>query len=51
MIGLPLDIPKLLDVLESGLKKSKKIPLPYADGILFINESEHIRCEASGRYT
>jgi two-component system LytT family response regulator len=49
--NIPLDIPKLLDAVESELNKSKKIPLPHADGILFIKESDIIRCEASGRYT
>jgi two-component system, LytTR family, response regulator len=47
----PVDIQKLVDTLKAGINQSKKIPLPHADGILFIKESDIIRCEASGRYT
>jgi two-component system, LytTR family, response regulator len=46
-----LDVSKLITVLRSGLSHSKKIPLPSSEGILFVNEEDIIRCEASGRYT
>ena len=49
--NIPPDIQKLMQVLKSGMNRSTKIPLPHADGILFINESDIIRCMASGRYT
>jgi two-component system, LytTR family, response regulator len=45
------DIPALIAALRSGFSPSRKIPLPSSDGILFINEAEIIRCEASGRYS
>ena len=45
------DIVKLVEGLKAGLGLVRKIPLPSSEGILFINESEIIRCEASGRYT
>jgi two-component system LytT family response regulator len=44
----PPDIGALMQALQSP---SKKIPLPSSDGILFIDESDIIRCEASGRYS
>jgi two-component system, LytTR family, response regulator len=47
----PVDIQKMMDTLKAGINQSKKIPLPHADGILFIKESDIIRCEASGRYS
>ncbi len=46
-----MDISKLVKELRSGLTQLKKIPLPSSDGILFIDETDIIRCEASGRYT
>lgn len=49
--NIATDISNLLGKLKSGLRQSKKIPLPAAEGILFINEADIIRCEASGRYT
>ena len=45
------DISKLIAALRSDLGHSKKIPLPSSEGILFIDEADIIRCEASGRYT
>lgn len=46
------DVAALLETLSAGLKRTiKKIPLPSAEGLLFINETDIIRCEASGRYT
>jgi two-component system LytT family response regulator len=45
------DISKLVKELKSGLRHIKKIPLPSSEGILFIDETEIVRCEASGRYT
>ena len=45
------DISKLAQILKSELNHSRKIPLPSSNGILFINESDIIRCEANGRYT
>lgn len=47
----PADITALMAALRSGLATTKKIPLPSSDGILFINEADIIRCEASGRYS
>jgi two-component system LytT family response regulator len=46
-----IDIPGLINSLKTELDNSRKIPLPSSDGILFIKESDIIRCEASGRYT
>ena len=45
------DIMGLIEAIRMGLNPSKKIPLPSSDGILFINESDIVRCEASGRYS
>lgn len=45
------DIAKLVAALKAGLSHSRKIPLPSSEGILFVNEEEIIRCEASGRYS
>jgi two-component system, LytTR family, response regulator len=45
------DIPALIAALRTGFSPSRKIPLPSSDGILFINEAEIVRCEASGRYS
>jgi len=45
------DCSKLLGKLSTQLSFPGKIPLPSSEGILFVNESEIIRCEASGRYT
>jgi two-component system LytT family response regulator len=46
-----LDMAKMLELLSAVPEQPRKIPLPAAEGILFINESDIIRCEASGRYT
>lgn len=45
------DISKLVQELKAGIAHSRKIPIPTAGGILFIQDAEIIRCEASGRYT
>jgi two-component system LytT family response regulator len=45
------DISKLVKEFKSGLRHAKKIPLPSSEGILFVDETEIVRCEASGRYT
>jgi two-component system, LytTR family, response regulator len=45
------DISKLAEILKSRQERSSKIPLPSSDGILFVNESDIVHCEASGRYT
>lgn len=45
------DIPQLVKALKAGISKQVKIPLPSSDGILFVDESDIVRCEASGRYT
>lgn len=42
---------KLMTWINRGDDETGKIPLPSADGILFIDEPSIIRCEASGRYT
>jgi two-component system LytT family response regulator len=47
----PADITALMTALRAGFSQMKKIPLPSSDGILFINEADIIRCEASGRYS
>jgi two-component system, LytTR family, response regulator len=45
------DISKLVQELKSGIAHARKIPIPTAEGILFIQDADIIRCEASGRYT
>jgi two-component system LytT family response regulator len=45
------DISRLTTALRWELTHSRKIPLPSAEGILFIDEEDIIRCEASGRYS
>jgi two-component system, LytTR family, response regulator len=45
------DVLQLAKALKASFDQPGKIPLPTSDGILFINESDVIRCEASGRYT
>jgi two-component system, LytTR family, response regulator len=45
------DIQRLVEALKDRRDQHVKIPLPSSDGILFIDESDIIRCEASGRYT
>src|SRR5687768_12261971 len=45
------DIQELVEALKARLDQHGKIPLPSSDGILFIDEADIIRCEASGRYT
>lgn len=47
----PTDISALMAALRSNFSTMKKIPLPSSDGILFINEADIVRCEASGRYS
>jgi two-component system LytT family response regulator len=49
--NMPIDVSKLITALRSGMSHSKKIPLPSSEGILFVNEEDIIRCEASGRYS
>ena len=45
------DISKMVEVLKSQWEHSAKIALPASEGILFVDESDIIHCEASGRYT
>jgi two-component system, LytTR family, response regulator len=45
------DISKLLETMKSGLDQQRKIALPSAEGLLFIDEADIVHCEASGRYT
>jgi two-component system, LytTR family, response regulator len=45
------DIQRLVEALRARRDQHGKIPLPSSDGILFIDEADIIRCEASGRYT
>lgn len=47
----PPDLTAFMAALKTGFSTTKKIPLPSSDGILFINETDIIRCEASGRYS
>jgi two-component system LytT family response regulator len=44
---------KQLEILDNVLSKNdfKKITLPTKDGLLFVETSEIIRCEADGSYT
>lgn len=46
-----IDVSKLTELIKSGWDHPAKIPLPSADGILFVDETDIIHCEASGRYT
>jgi two-component system, LytTR family, response regulator len=45
------DIQQLVEALKARLDQHGKVPLPSSDGILFIDESSIIHCEASGRYS
>lgn len=49
--NVKLDMAKMLELLSAVPEQPRKIPLPAAEGILFIDEADIIRCEASGRYT
>lgn len=44
-------ISKLMDGVRLGMVHTRKIPIPTGEGILFIPDTDIIRCEASGRYT
>ena len=46
-----INISKLLTDLKMGYMHNRKIPLPSSEGILFIEDTDIIRCEANGRYT
>lgn len=45
------DISKFLEKLKSSISYPGKIPIPSSEGILFVNQADIVRCEASGRYT
>jgi len=45
------DISKLLEKIKSSISHPGKIPIPSSEGILFVNQEDIVRCEASGRYT
>lgn len=45
------NLTKLLEELKSGIAHARKIPIPTAEGILFIQDVDIVHCEASGRYT
>jgi two-component system LytT family response regulator len=45
------DVTKLVEALKSQFEYSGKIPLPSAEGILFVDENNINHCEGSGRYT
>jgi two-component system LytT family response regulator len=45
------DISKLVECMQSGIDQQRKIALPSAEGLLFIDEADIVHCEASGRYT
>jgi two-component system, LytTR family, response regulator len=45
------DISKLVETMKSGMDQQRKIALPSIEGLLFINESDIVHCEANGRYT
>lgn len=49
--GVQSDVAKLANALRSTLDKPRKIPLPSSNGILFLEDSDIIRCEANGRYS
>jgi two-component system, LytTR family, response regulator len=49
--SINLQLGNLLSNLKSNQAILQKIALPSADGIIFINVEEIIRCEASGNYT
>lgn len=48
---ITVNFSKLMSWMKAGDEETGKIPLPSADGILFVDETSIIRCEASGRYT
>jgi two-component system, LytTR family, response regulator len=45
------DISKLVETMRSDMDQQRKIALPSSEGLLFIDESDIVHCEASGRYT
>ncbi len=49
--NINLQLGNLLSNLKNNQATLQKIALPSADGIIFINVEEIIRCEASGNYT
>jgi two-component system, LytTR family, response regulator len=49
--NINLQLGNLLSNLKNNKATLQKIALPSADGIIFINVEEIIRCEASGNYT
>jgi two-component system, LytTR family, response regulator len=49
--NINLQLGNLLSNLKNNQVTLQKIALPAADGIVFINVEEIIRCEASGNYT
>lgn len=48
---IAIDVSKLAEFMRSGWQQPEKIALPSFDGILFVDEIDIMRCEASGRYT
>jgi two-component system, LytTR family, response regulator len=49
--NINLQLGNLLSNLKNSQVTLQKIALPHADGIVFINVEEIIRCEANGNYT
>jgi two-component system, LytTR family, response regulator len=49
--NINLQLGNLLSNLKNNQAALQKIALPAADGIIFINVEEIIRCEANGNYT
>jgi two-component system, LytTR family, response regulator len=49
--NINLQLGNLLSNLKNNQATLQKIALPSADGIIFINVEEIIRCEANGNYT
>jgi two-component system, LytTR family, response regulator len=49
--NINLQLGNLLSNLKNNQAALQKIALPAADGIVFMNVEEIIRCEASGNYT
>jgi two-component system, LytTR family, response regulator len=49
--NINLQLGNLLSNLKNNQVTLQKIALPSADGIIFINVEEIIRCEANGNYT
>jgi two-component system, LytTR family, response regulator len=44
------DLSEIVNTLSTGINYSRRISLPSSEGILFVDEADIMRCEASGRY-